>query len=388
VDFGIAKAATQSTHTSVGVLKGKYTYMSPEQAQGDLVDARTDQFALGIVLWELLTMRRLFKRETEVLTLEAIINGQIPRVSRFREDIPKSIDDIVAKALSKDRNARFASCEQLALSLEDALSAEGVVHSQSRLSQYMRRLFADTLAEEATLGLVNPDGSLSRNLTPFTLPPQPANDAGAFEKIAEKPAAPPIDATTADRKIARSKAESSKDETSSKKKHVDSAAEKKIEPAPSPTSKASASNTEPTVVEEPRRKPRAPSPDTPETPKPKERSRSTPRSPPRAEPRARPRAAIYIAGVAGAVALFVASAAGYAAYATSGPATLVVRSEPHGASVSIDGKSTGQVTPALLRDVDAGTPHRIHIELAGKQSDEVVTIPKRGATLEIKLELR
>jgi serine/threonine protein kinase len=83
VDFGIAKAATKIAHTRAGVLKGKYTYMSPEQAEGQVVDARTDQFALGIVLWELLTMRRLFKRESETLTLEAIIDGHVDDWARL-----------------------------------------------------------------------------------------------------------------------------------------------------------------------------------------------------------------------------------------------------------------------------------------------------------------
>ncbi len=114
VDFGIAKAAGQSTQTSAGVLKGKYTYMSPEQAQGEIVDARTDQFALGIVLWELLTMRRLFKRDTEGQTLEAIIDGAVPRPKRFRDDCPPGIEDVVTARLwrspSKTCSPKTARC--------------------------------------------------------------------------------------------------------------------------------------------------------------------------------------------------------------------------------------------------------------------------------------
>ncbi len=385
VDFGIAKAATQTTHTSTGVLKGKYTYMSPEQAQGDVVDARTDQFALGIVLWELLTMRRLFKRETEVLTLEAIIMGNIPKASRFREDLPKSIDDIVMKSLARDKKDRFADCEEMALALEDALAKEGVVHSQSRLAQYMRRLFADALAEEATLGLVNPDGSVSKNFTPFTLPAQ-GEAAAAFEKAAEPP---PPDATTADRKNARSK-----DDTASKK------------PETSPKATAD-SNTEPTVANEPRPKDRTSDARREDRSDSRRRDRDRPRDRPRDRGADRDQArdrdrrdrdrggervrmpwAVLGAGALAAVAV-VGGYAGYATWSRSGPATLIIRSEPRGAEVSVDGKPTGQTTPALLRDVEAGIPHKVRVEVEGKPAvEEIFTIGHRGETLELKLDIR
>jgi serine/threonine-protein kinase len=366
VDFGIAKAATQSTHTSTGVLKGKYTYMSPEQAAGEPVDARTDQFALGIVLWELLTMRRLFKRETEMLTLEAIMHGQIPRPSRFRADVPKSIDDIVAKCLMRDREERFIDCAELAFALEDALAKESIVHSTSRLSQFMRRLFADMLAEEATLGLVNPDGSLSRNLTPFTLPPSmgspPAGEG--FEKAPDKPG---VDATTAEGKRGRV----SKDPP--EKAPVVASRSPVIE---SPVTESDA--TEPTVVNESNAKPAR-----------RDRLRHPPRDrEPRAHPFAvSPATALLIAGVA-AAALVILLYAAVSSWTSSGWGTLVIRSEPRGADVTLDDKPTGQRTPALLKNVETGTPHKIRVQIAGRAAvDEIVTISKRGETLEVKLEI-
>ena len=375
VDFGIAKAATQTTHTSTGVLKGKYTYMSPEQAAGEVVDARTDQFALGIVLWELLTMRRLFKRDSELLTLEAIMHGQIPRPSRFRTDLPKSIDDIVVKALSRKREDRFPDCEEMALALEDALSKESIVHSQSRLSQFMRRLFADQLAEEATLGLVNPDGSLSRNLTPFTLAPPAERPAGeGFEKPPEKISPEkPVDVTTAEGKRARSK-----DETSSRSK--EKKPERKSEPPQKPIERPTLQSvvtesdaTEPTVVNDLPEKPRAP--------------RSRDQKPRDRAIAARSTIAIVIAGIA-AAAIVIFIYVGVTAWSSSGPGTLIIRSEPKGAAVTFDDKPTGQLTPALLKGVEAGTPHKIRVELPGKPPvDEIVTIKKRGETLEVKLDI-
>jgi serine/threonine-protein kinase len=413
VDFGIAKAATQSTHTSAGVLKGKYTYMSPEQATGDPVDARTDQFALGIVLWELLTMRRLFKRDTEALTLDAITNGNIPKPSRFREDLPKSLDDVVMKSLAKDRELRFSSCEEMAFAIEESLAKEGIVHSQARLSQYMRRLFADTLAEEATLGLVNPDGSVIKNLTPFSLP---QGEAAARE---EKP---PVEATTADRKGARSK-----DETGSKKKP---AADVDLEPP---------NKSDPTIVDDKKKQPKSDRGDREKvdrdkadrdradrekadreradrekadrdkadreraarekearesdrdrsgTPsREKHSARSTPRPPSPRQGGSIPWVTLGAGGLAAAI--LVGGFLAWSSWRATGPATLIVRSEPRGAAVMIDGKPTGQLTPALLRDVEAGVPHRIHVELAGKQPvDEIVTIDHRGQTLEMHLDIR
>jgi eukaryotic-like serine/threonine-protein kinase len=391
VDFGIAKAATQTTHTSTGVLKGKYTYMSPEQAAGEVVDHRTDQFALGIVLWELLTMRRLFKRDTEMLTLEAIMHGQIPRPSRFRADLPKSIDDVVAKMLSRKRDDRFANLEELALTLEDVLAKEGIVHSSSRLSQFMRRLFADTLAEEATLGLVNPDGSMSRNLTPFTLPPPPESKApgDGFEAVGGEPAPPkppPVDATTAEGKRG-SKSKPDETGTRSGKKDPPKEAkpvrkeEPKKPPKESPFSDLSQSSpTEPTVANAP---PRDTAPQPKVVPKPRETKRDR-------EERAiaaKSTIAIVIAGVL-AAALVIAIYVAVSAYSSSGPGTLIVRSEPKGAAVMIDGKDTGQVTPALLKDVEAGTPHKLRLTLKGREPvDEIVTIDGRGKTLEVKIDL-
>ncbi len=148
VDFGIAKAAHQTRETISGVLKGKYGYMSPEQALGQPLDARTDLFALGIILYELTTMRRLFKFENEMATLRAIANCDIAPPTSVSASYPQPLSTIVMKALSKDREHRFENCEQLRAALENYLENDHLTHSASRLNHYMRDLFRDRLRQE------------------------------------------------------------------------------------------------------------------------------------------------------------------------------------------------------------------------------------------------
>ena len=153
VDFGIAKAATQDAATATGIIKGKYTYMSPEQATGEPIDPRSDQYALGIVFWEMLTMRRLFKRDSVSKTLQAIMDGDIPSPRVYAPDLPIALEQIVMRALSSNAQERFANCQDFVLALEDFLAREGIAHSPARLSQYLRELFADNLEAEAAQGI-------------------------------------------------------------------------------------------------------------------------------------------------------------------------------------------------------------------------------------------
>jgi tRNA A-37 threonylcarbamoyl transferase component Bud32 len=118
VDFGIAKAALSSTETEVGVLKGKVAYMSPEQALGHRIDARSDLFAMGIVLWELLTEQRLMTGENAANTLHKLISVPVPLVSSVLPHIDPKLDAIVAKALEKDPEHRWSSAAEMRAALE------------------------------------------------------------------------------------------------------------------------------------------------------------------------------------------------------------------------------------------------------------------------------
>jgi eukaryotic-like serine/threonine-protein kinase len=140
IDFGVARAFGRVAHTSPGGLKGKIEYMSPEQASAEEVDHRADVFALGVVLWEVLTGRRLYRRETELATMRAILDDPIPRPSEVA-DVPPELDAVVMRALRKRRDARFASAHEMAEALERfAFSNEGF--SPLQVASYMKGLFA------------------------------------------------------------------------------------------------------------------------------------------------------------------------------------------------------------------------------------------------------
>ncbi|HVV16743.1 MAG TPA: serine/threonine-protein kinase [Polyangia bacterium] len=140
IDFGVARAFGRVAHTSPGGLKGKIEYMSPEQASAEEVDHRADVFALGIVLWEVLTGRRLYRRETELATMRAILDDPIPRPSEVA-DVPIALEAVVMRALRKKREGRFSSAHEMAQALERyAFSQDGF--SPVQLATYMKGLFA------------------------------------------------------------------------------------------------------------------------------------------------------------------------------------------------------------------------------------------------------
>ncbi len=122
VDFGIAKAALSSTETEVGVLKGKVAYMSPEQAMGGPIDCRADIFPMGIVLWELLTGKRLMTGESAAQTLHRLVNVPIPRVRDLVPTVDPILDEITARALEKDPVARYQSAAEMRDALEGYLA--------------------------------------------------------------------------------------------------------------------------------------------------------------------------------------------------------------------------------------------------------------------------
>jgi serine/threonine protein kinase len=122
-DFGVARAVDNTLRTRAGIQVGKLVYMAPEQAAGSLVDGRADIFALGVVLWELLTLQPLFPRDDAATTLKRLQSGDIPAPSTIESRIPAALDQIVLTALAVDRDRRFASAAAFAQALR------GFVHS-------------------------------------------------------------------------------------------------------------------------------------------------------------------------------------------------------------------------------------------------------------------
>jgi serine/threonine protein kinase len=151
VDFGIAKAASKSQHTKTGMLKGKFSYMSPEQCLGHNVDRRGDVFALGIVLYELCTGKRLFKHESELMILEMITKRRITPPSEVASNIPAELERIIMKALEKDVDVRFATAQDFQIELEDFIRGQTEPAASGDIAAYMRSHFRDKIEEKRRL---------------------------------------------------------------------------------------------------------------------------------------------------------------------------------------------------------------------------------------------
>jgi serine/threonine protein kinase len=143
VDFGIARAESNVQKTTAGMLKGKFAYVSPEQASGGDVDRRSDVFALGTVVHELLTGARLFKRESDLATLRAVEEAEIEPPSKARPDVPALLDDIVLRSLSRDSKERYQTAAELADDLSALLVTQGYVRSERRLGDFIGGLFGE-----------------------------------------------------------------------------------------------------------------------------------------------------------------------------------------------------------------------------------------------------
>ncbi len=145
VDFGIAKARSEISTTVPGRIKGKHAYMSPEQVRGRDLDGRSDVFAVGIVLYELLTWSRLFKRKKHLDTLRAVCEDEILPPREINPELDEEIERIVLKALERDLGRRYQSAQQMQIELEDYLLSAGLRSNPALLGRFMSELFADKL---------------------------------------------------------------------------------------------------------------------------------------------------------------------------------------------------------------------------------------------------
>lgn len=146
VDFGVAKARERLTEATVaGQVKGKFGYMSPEQAAAHPVDRRSDVFALGIVLFELTTGRRLFKGESDAETLALVLSGEIPRPSAIDPKYPPALEKIVMKALSRSRRERFQTASEFEKALERYLKEDRVVVPRAGIAALLRRVLGERI---------------------------------------------------------------------------------------------------------------------------------------------------------------------------------------------------------------------------------------------------
>jgi serine/threonine protein kinase len=146
LDFGVAKTTASTVKTRTGALKGKVAYMSPEQARGAPIDRRSDIFALGIVLWEMVTTQRLYRGDNDLATLQQIITQPPRRPTALRPDCPRELERIVLHALADDPDARYSTAEQLVTDLDELAREHKLKQSSNALAATLGQLFGDELA--------------------------------------------------------------------------------------------------------------------------------------------------------------------------------------------------------------------------------------------------
>ncbi len=143
VDFGIAKATDSTTETQVGTVKGKVAYMAPEQARGEAVDRRADVFSMGVVLWELLTQRRLWEGLTDVALIGKLVSGAIPSITSVRPDLPPQLAQLCTRVLSPRPEDRPPTAAAFQGELEQVYARLTNPVTQRRVGEIMRSAFAE-----------------------------------------------------------------------------------------------------------------------------------------------------------------------------------------------------------------------------------------------------
>ncbi|HEX7499820.1 MAG TPA: protein kinase [Polyangia bacterium] len=176
LDFGVAKGVGEFAHESTeqGIFKGKLAYMSPERVRSEPVDGRSDLYSLGVVLWEMLTSRRLFRGASEIDTFKNILELTVPPPSSLRSDIPSSLDNIVMHAIERDRSKRYASGQAMADDLEEVLRE--TKFKSRMLPKFLVELFGSALqSRQVTLSDLTPG-----LLAAVGVPEKPDAEAGSI----------------------------------------------------------------------------------------------------------------------------------------------------------------------------------------------------------------
>jgi serine/threonine protein kinase len=147
LDFGIAKAKSRISETRSGGLKGKLAYLAPEQIRDLPIDHRCDIFCLGITFYALLTQRHPFKRETEVGTMHAILEDEVPDPRAFRQNLPESVAAILSRALARERDERYHTAGEMAFALQTALARIAPGTGAADVAHFMITLFGKEAME-------------------------------------------------------------------------------------------------------------------------------------------------------------------------------------------------------------------------------------------------
>jgi len=202
LDFGIAKAEERATKTVGGTIKGKYGYMSPEQCKGKSLDRRSDIFALGIVLYELTTLRRAFRGNDDFETMKRIVAGDIMLPSHAVPGFPRELEAIILTAMANDPAARFQTASELIEALDTFAVRAKLTGSNTAMSRFMVQLFGTkkepwvegargekTVVHEAPQDIDNEKTAIAEP----RIPPEAFRDGGGAET---RPDEDPLDAPT------------------------------------------------------------------------------------------------------------------------------------------------------------------------------------------------
>ena len=147
VDFGIAKAEQRLTETQSGVLKGKFSYMAPEQVRGNSVDKRSDIFALGCVLWELLAGKKAFQGETDLEILEKVRNPKLKPIHQIDSQVSEVFTPIVEKAMATNPDERYQRAHELAEALQPLMIDQKVIVGSRVAAEFMQHLYREEIEE-------------------------------------------------------------------------------------------------------------------------------------------------------------------------------------------------------------------------------------------------
>ena len=186
VDFGIARASDRVHQTVTGTLKGKYAYMAPEQLLMSGVDRRADIWSLGVVLWEMLARKRLFKRATEPQTIQALQQMEVPGPSTVTAGVPSALDPIVLRALSRDPARRHATARELGRDLSRFILSFGEPAGVAELADWMRSTFAEQFARRRTLAELARETATDVPRVSHALTDEPSNTSTAVTAVTTK----------------------------------------------------------------------------------------------------------------------------------------------------------------------------------------------------------
>jgi serine/threonine protein kinase len=171
LDFGIAKARGANSRTRTGTVKGKNAYMSPEQILGKPLDRRSDVFALGVVMYEMLAIRRLFHRDSDFLTFKAITEEPIPEIRERRADIPAGMRAALLQAMARDPAGRFDTAQAFANAIKNSVATIGGPASPQELARLLFTDFGDEMASRDEI-LKAADDPAAAPVSIITAPPR------------------------------------------------------------------------------------------------------------------------------------------------------------------------------------------------------------------------